>query len=98
MTSCAGVERVCRRDRLGLCDCEFVTKVEDPPELTKGIALADAELPRSEVESRSVGASEEALEVEGREFCSICARVLDITEFTEGVEVLVLIDSLDIVV
>ena len=85
------------------CDCECVTKVEDPPELTKGTALADADLPRSEVESRSVGASEEALEVEGREFCLICARVLGITEFAEGVEGVgvegvVLIDSLDIVV
>jgi len=80
---------------LGLCDCEWATKVEDPPELKKCIALADAELPRSEVESRSVGASEEALELEGREFPSICARVLDITEFTEGMEVKVVIDSLD---
>jgi hypothetical protein len=88
---------VCRRDRLGLWDEEWVVTIEDPPKLTECVALADVELARVEVESRSVGAFDEALELEGKEFCLIWARVLAFTEFTETVEVEAIVDWLVIV-
>jgi len=94
--SVVGVERVRLRYRLGFWEGEIVGVVEDPPEWDIRVPLANEELARVVVESRSAGESEEALELDGREYCVICVRVWGATESTEGVETEVVIDSLGI--